>query len=215
MISRREVLASGAGLAVAGTAAAASIAVDPVVALYKALEVARSVASEKLEHADRIFDTIPPKYQVHYWECRQKVEGYPAHRSKENGMLYGSMMPCGEMTRFQIEKELEGRSFMQPTDDYMARLREGLARLEAGPEAEWQAAREDYERAVEDQEKALEVCDRLEDEIMETPATSPEGIICKVRLGLTLAELHRHPHDGHLDEKTFLSVIEDLKRLPQ
>ncbi len=48
---------------------------------------------------------------------------------------------------------------------------------------------------------------------METPATSPEGIICKVRLGLTPAELHRQPHDDHLDEKTFLSVIEYLKKL--
>ena len=217
MFTRREFVAGSTGLAVAGTAAAATVATDPVVALHKKLMTAYAVASEKGEHAERVYDAIPEQFRGKTISAlKVPVEVKTQHRT-EAGELIRTEWNTINMGRERAETLLRGESIWRKEtvplpEDFADRLRDALKRLEV-LEGEHAEAHREYLAADEVHEKALDECDRLESQLMETQATSAEGIICKVRLGLKQAEFHRPPNDGYSDEKTFLSVIEDLKLL--
>jgi hypothetical protein len=213
MITRREAIIGGAGLAAAGSVSAVSLAVDPdpVVILWHKLEAARKLVSEKSAHAEALHDAIPEAHRGAVWNLKVSVET-PVAFQKNGDALIPTEYRTMDYTREALETLLDNGRDGIP--EYKARLRDGLARLE-GLEQEWHAARADYEAAEAETDRLYGVCDDIEAKITSTPATSPEGVACKLKLAIRQFGFFSpddQPEPLRLTLKAAITDIETLAR---
>jgi hypothetical protein len=209
MFTRREMIAGSAGLAAAGSVSAVSLAVDPdpVVILWHKLEAARKLASEKSAHAEALHDAIPEAYKGPLDGLRVNV----THITRNDAGEVIERKPY-TVSREWIAETLTSKT--PPAESFKASLRDGLAELDR-LEREWHAARADYEAAEAETDRAYDVCDALENEITSTPATSPEGIGCKLKLAIRQFGFFSpddQPEPLRLTLKAAITDIETLAR---
>lgn len=209
MFTRREVIAGSAGLAAAGSVSPAALAVDPdpVVILWHKLEAARKVASEKSARAEALHDAIPAPYKGSPDNFRVPVE----HITRRDGG--GTERTIYMLSRAEIEAYFEGERVggWPPAESYKARLRKGLEELDR-MEAEWHVARAPWESAETETLEALAECDHIEDEIAATPATTREGIACKIEVAVRSVELYTP--DGQPTIALLNSIGNDIPAIP-
>lgn len=208
--TRTQGTVSRRGFLVSGAAASAAVALpteafaDPVVALWGELEAAQSVRAEKIAFSDACAGAIPEPYKCGRNDLYVSIPSRAYDEKADGSLVYR------ETTKARVDRKwLEWALKQNASAEHRGRQRDAMARLEK-LEVEWEMARADWFDAEEEVERADLACDAIEDRIVEAEATSPEGVVCKLRLGLRRNEIR--PDDA-FNLQPFESAIRDILRV--
>lgn len=206
MITRRQAM-TGAAALTAATVSGCSPAfakADPVVALWDELETARADLAEKVAISDACGEAVPFPHNCSRQNLRVSFLSKTYDEKADGTLVYR------ETTKASVDREwLEWALKHNASDELRFRQHDAMARLEK-LEAEWEAAHEEWYRAELEVERVDEICDAIEDQIVETEATSTAGILYKVRLGMRRNDVHQ---EDTFTRAPFVSAIQDIERL--
>lgn len=198
-LTRRQAVTGGAALAFVSAASVEAKAHDPLVDLEREWHKTNDRAHELQEQADEMKGGEPQFGPILNWTGAQ-------------GRTMGIQLPENIDA---IEKDLRraarygnaDKGVHQAISRFVAKLRDDLEALCEAREAEWERR---GILALEREAEALwERADKLEMQILETPATTPEGVAVKLRMSASHLGFCEEDWGGRL----WVAAQEDLKRL--